>query len=104
MSFTITGWTYDTDDGLGEHRTIEWGDDVDGSIAEAMRRANDDPENRTATDEAAGWLSDYLSAHGPRVAAPTSARRQPRPGTATTRSSGRGGSSGSPSRTRDSHG
>jgi len=33
-----------------------------------MRRANDDPENRTITQEAAEWLHDYLTIHGPRVA------------------------------------
>jgi len=47
---------------------LVWGDDVDGTIAEALRRANDDPENRTATGDAAACLDDYLTVHGPKVA------------------------------------
>jgi hypothetical protein len=67
MSFTITGWDYDTDEGPGSTGQLVWGDNVDGTIAEALRRAGDDPENRTATTEAAEWLSDYMEVHGPRV-------------------------------------
>jgi hypothetical protein len=68
MSLTIIGWTFDTDDGPASTGQLVWGDDVDGTIAEALCRANDDPENRTATGDAAAWLDDYLTVHGPKVA------------------------------------
>jgi hypothetical protein len=68
MSFTITRWTFPTLDGEGDTGQIAWGKDVDGTIAEALHRAHDDPDNKSATQEAADWLSDYLDAYGPRVA------------------------------------
>jgi AAA domain len=68
MSFTITGWVYDTADGLGTTGQLVWGEDIGGTIGEALRRANDDPENRTVVQEAAEWLVDYLFINGPRVA------------------------------------
>ncbi|HKH53239.1 MAG TPA: hypothetical protein VKA77_15925, partial [Mycobacterium sp.] len=68
MSFTIIGWTFDTDDGPASTGQLVWGADVDGTIAEALRRANDDPENRTVAAEAAAWQDDYLTVHGPKVA------------------------------------
>jgi hypothetical protein len=67
MSFTITGWSYDTDDGEGSTGQIVWGEDVDGTIADALRRSNDDPEVRTTVGEAADWLSDYLTVNAPRA-------------------------------------
>jgi AAA domain/DnaB-like helicase N terminal domain len=67
LSFTITRWTYATNDGIGDTGQLVWGDDVDGTIGEALRRANEDPDNRSATEEAADWLSDYLTARGPWV-------------------------------------
>lgn len=68
MSFTITRWEFDTDDGPGDTGQLVWGDDVDGTIADAIRRAADDPNNRSASAEAADWLDDYMTVHGPRVA------------------------------------
>jgi len=67
LSFTITRWTYDTDDGPGDTGQLIWGADVDGTIGEAIRRATEDPTIRSAVSEARDWLSDYMYAHGPRV-------------------------------------
>jgi AAA domain/Bifunctional DNA primase/polymerase, N-terminal len=68
LSFTIIGWYFDTDDGPGETGQLVWGDDVEGTIAEAMVRAGRDPDERSAVDEAADWLDDYMQAYGPKVA------------------------------------
>jgi hypothetical protein len=43
---------------------IEWLEEVEGSIGDAMERAQQDPETRTAIGDAAAWLSDYLSRCG----------------------------------------
>ena len=43
---------------------IEWLDEVEGSIGDAMERANQDPETRTAIGGAAEWLKDYLTRCG----------------------------------------
>jgi hypothetical protein len=40
------------------------GDELTDSIDEAMRRASDDPDARTAVSEAGAWLEDYLSSQG----------------------------------------
>ena len=38
------------------------------SISDAMRRASDSHEDRSATSEAADWLSDYVASQGGQVA------------------------------------
>jgi hypothetical protein len=46
---------------------IEWGPEVAGSIADAIRRGDETGEYKTAVADAAEWLSDYLTANGPEV-------------------------------------
>lgn len=69
LSFTIHGWTYAVpgDTVPGSTGRIEWGAEVEGSIGDAMARAEGDPVLRSATTEAAEWLADYLQAYGPKV-------------------------------------
>jgi hypothetical protein len=67
MSFTIARWEYDTEDGPGDTGQLIWGEDVDGTIGDAIRRAGEDPDKRTAAAEAADWLDDYMAVHGPKV-------------------------------------
>lgn len=60
LAFTICPWTYPTDDGDGTTGQIAWGDERQETIAEALQRTVTDPEERSALDEAAEWLDDYL--------------------------------------------
>jgi hypothetical protein len=68
LSFTVNPWKYATDDGPGETGQLVWGDDAEGTIADAIARAHRDPDERTAVDEAADWLADYMQVHAGRVA------------------------------------
>ena len=65
LSFTVVGFPVETDDGTAWTGRIEWGQDSEVSISDAMRRAavneRDDHEDR---DAAADWLSDYLETQG----------------------------------------
>lgn len=67
LSFTIRRWAYDTDEGEGDTGQLAWGADVDGTISDAIRRAAEDPNVRTAITEACDWLGDYMHVNGPRV-------------------------------------
>lgn len=63
LTFTLAGHPIDTEEGTAWTGRIEWGDDLDESIGEVMRRAVPD-EDRTATDEAIEWLQDFLVKEG----------------------------------------
>ncbi|CAN5388495.1 hypothetical protein BH10ACT8_BH10ACT8_11280 [soil metagenome] len=67
LSFTVTSRAVDTDDGTAWTGQIVWGDEIEGSIADAMQRAGDTGDIRSATSEAADWLTDYLEMEGGRV-------------------------------------
>jgi hypothetical protein len=65
LTYTIQSWRYDTDDGEGITGQLHWGPDRTATIGDALARAARDPEEKTALDEAAEWLEDYLDAnHG----------------------------------------
>lgn len=66
LSFTIQSHGIPTDEGTAWTSQIVWGEDRHESIGETMRRATDD--DRSATTEAAGWLSDYLVTKGGQAA------------------------------------
>lgn len=63
LSFTTETFTYDTDDGPGSVGRIVWGDEVDGTIADALRRGEESPEVRTRIDDAVEWLRSYMAAN-----------------------------------------
>jgi hypothetical protein len=67
LPFVIESWSYDTDDGPGSTGKIVWGEEVAETIADALARSFQDPEQRTALDEAAAWLNEYMILHGPKV-------------------------------------
>ncbi len=64
LSFHLTSHAVPTPDGDTHTSRIEWGDEVDDSITEVLRRTNAPGTDRTATQEAADWLEDYLHQHG----------------------------------------
>jgi hypothetical protein len=65
LSFTMAGYAVPTDDGDCWTARVVWGDEVTGSsISEVMRRAQDDRGDRSATQEAADWLADWLTSQG----------------------------------------
>ncbi|MGD0862505.1 MAG: AAA family ATPase [Candidatus Limnocylindrales bacterium] len=43
---------------------IRWGADIDRGIRDLVQSASEGPEDRTATGEAAGWMTDYLESVG----------------------------------------
>jgi hypothetical protein len=69
LSYTMRPYTYPTDDGDGVTGQIEWGEEIQESIADALARATQGPEERSALDEACEWLSDYLEEHDGRALA-----------------------------------
>lgn len=64
LTFTIESHPIDTDEGPAWTGRLEWGDELADSIDDAMRRATGDPDERSATSEAAAWLEDYLTSQG----------------------------------------
>ena len=66
LSFTIAGCVIPTDEGDAHVGRLVWGDDVAGSIGDAMRRGAEDSGDRSATAEAAEWLTEYLFTQGGR--------------------------------------
>jgi hypothetical protein len=65
LTFTIHGYRYPTTDGEeGWTGRLEWGEDADGSIGDAIRRSVDQTEDRSIATEAADWLQDWLTAMG----------------------------------------
>lgn len=64
LLFVTVGTDIETDDGPTNVGRIEWLGEADGSIADAMERAQQDPETRTAVGDAAEWLRQHLTACG----------------------------------------
>jgi AAA domain len=68
LAFTIESHAVPTDDGDAWTGRLAWADaEVGGTIADAMRRAADTGEDRTATSEAVEWLRQYMVMQGTRV-------------------------------------
>ena len=64
LAFVTTGYDVETEDGVTNVGRIEWIGEIEGSIADAMERAGQDPETRTAIGDAAEWLRNHLTACG----------------------------------------
>lgn len=64
LAFSVAAHPVDTDDGTAWTGSIEWGEEIATSIAETMRRASDNDDDRTAAGEAADWLEDWLTDQG----------------------------------------
>jgi hypothetical protein len=60
LSFTIASHPIDTEEGSAWTGRLTWGGQHAGSIGDAMRRASVDPDDKSATTEAAEWLEDLL--------------------------------------------
>lgn len=67
FSFTITGHPIPTEEGTAWTGKLEWGDEQTTTIEDAMRRAGDNGDDRSAVTEAMDWLSDYVSSKGGQV-------------------------------------
>lgn len=67
LTFHIESHAIDTEEGDAWTGRLEWGDELAESIGDAMRRAVDVGDDRTAASEAAEWLSDFLSLKGGQV-------------------------------------
>lgn len=67
LTFSMESWRYETDDGPGYTARIVWGDAFSGTIFDALDRAGADTDGRSAVNEAADWLDDYITKYGPRV-------------------------------------
>ena len=64
LTFTIeSAMVADTDEGPVWTGRLRWGDSDNRSISEVLRSAAESADARSATDEAAGWLADYLQIH-----------------------------------------
>ena len=64
LVFATVGYDVETDEGPTSVGRIEWLGEVEGSIGDAMERATQDPETRTAIGDAAEWLRHFLVACG----------------------------------------
>lgn len=67
FSFTISGHPIDTDEGVAWTGRLDWGDEQTATIEDAMARAADNSEDKSAVTEAADWLSDYVTSRGGQV-------------------------------------
>ena len=64
LTFTIeSAKVADTDEGPVWTGRLRWGDSDSRSIGEVLRSAAESADARSATDDAAGWLADYLQIH-----------------------------------------
>jgi hypothetical protein len=66
LSFTIDSFAIPIDDGddLAWTGRLVWGDDSTATIHDAMRRAAETSDDKSAAAEAADWLDDYLTSKG----------------------------------------
>lgn len=67
LAFSVESHAVDTEEGTAWTGRINWRGEHEGSIADAMRQARDNGEDRSAAKEAADWLGDFLLAEGPEV-------------------------------------
>ena len=63
LGFDIVGHCIQTTDGDAWTSKITWGEEREGSVDDLMERSSV-PGDRTATQEAADWLEDYLTTQG----------------------------------------
>ena len=77
LTFTMQTFTYPTDEEDGTTGQIVWGEELTESIADALARASQGPEERTALEEACEWLSDYLEEHHGRCSRRSTTSRRP---------------------------
>jgi hypothetical protein len=65
FSFVIDSFAIQTDDGdLAWTGRLAWGAESEASIHDAMERASESSDQKSAADEAQGWLEDYLTSKG----------------------------------------
>ena len=64
LSFAVVSHPIDTDEGTAWTGRLEWGEEMAGSIGDAMRRAADTPDDKSAASEAGDWLTDHLAIQG----------------------------------------
>lgn len=64
LAFTTVSHAIETDEGPTHVGRVEWGEDSQLSIGDAMSSAGEDPEVRSAQADAAEWLTDYLTRSG----------------------------------------
>lgn len=69
LTFTIESWTYPVpgDPVAGVTGRLTWGPDSHTSIVDALAATAAGPEARTATNDAAAWLTDWMSLDGHQV-------------------------------------
>jgi hypothetical protein len=67
LSFVIDSYQVPTVEGPTEVGQLRWGEDSKVSIFEAMRRASEDADKRSAAADAAEWLEAYLKSKGGRA-------------------------------------
>jgi hypothetical protein len=60
LAFTMTGHPIETDEGTTWTARVSWGVESAATITDAMRRGAESPDDKSATSEAADWLSDYI--------------------------------------------
>lgn len=64
LAFGLVAETVGTDDGPMQVGAVRWGTELTGSISDAMSRAAQTDEERSAVAEAGAWLADYLASVG----------------------------------------
>lgn len=64
LTFTLHTHILDTEDGPAATSKIVFGEPRRDRIADAMRRTFEQNGDKSATQDAAGWLADYLSMNG----------------------------------------
>jgi hypothetical protein len=62
LAFTITTHVIDTEEGPASTAQLQWGDEINTTIA-AIMQTEINPD-KTATEEAMDWLEDYLAQQG----------------------------------------
>lgn len=64
LSFAVVSHAVDTDEGTAWTGRLEWGEEMTGSIGDAMRRASGSDDDKSAASEAGDWLADHLAIQG----------------------------------------
>jgi hypothetical protein len=68
LTYAMTGFGVATDDGEAWTGRVVWGEDAKGTIADALRGAEDGRAGGSSATEAGEWLTDYLEQQGGPVA------------------------------------
>jgi len=64
LAYRLVGRSTPTPEGDAWTAAVAWGGEAPTTITEALARSGDDAGERSATDEAVGWLDDFLTAAG----------------------------------------